>query len=114
MSRKVILTSAMILVGQESRSYIGLTLVIAGMYGMLFSWMRPMQDSFDNRLMSTSLAVTIVNLAVGAISRIPAEGIPNTGEAYVDTVLFKLLVVGANASVIGLLIGMKTLSFCGM
>ena len=114
MSRKVILTSALILVGQESRSYIGLTLVIAGMYGMLFSWIRPMQDAFDNRLMSTSLAVTIVNLAVGAVSRIPAEGIPHAGQAYTDAVLFKLLVVGANTSVISLLVGMKTLSFRSM
>ena len=108
MSRKVILTSALILVGQESRSYIGLTLVIAGMYGMLFSWIRPMQDAFENRLMSTSLAVTIVNLAVGAVSRIPAEDILVSGDTYTDAVLFKILVLGANASVIGLLIGMRT------
>lgn len=67
-----------------------------------------MQDAFENRLMSTSLAVTIVNLAVGAVSRIPAEDIPDAGEAYTDAVLFKLLVVGANTSVIGLLVGKKT------
>ena len=105
MSRKVILTSALILVGQESRSYIGLTLVIAGMYGMLFSWIRPMQDAFDNRLMSTSLAVTIVNLAVGAVSRIPVENTLSSRDQFADAVLFKILVVGANVSVIGLLVG---------
>ena len=105
MSRKVILTSALILVGQESRSYIGLTLVIAGMYGMLFSWIRPMQDAFDNRLMSTSLAVTIVNLAVGAVSRIPTENTLSSKDQFTDAVLFKILVLGANVSVIGLLVG---------
>lgn len=67
-----------------------------------------MQDAFENRLMCTSLAVTIVNLAVGAVSRIPAEDIPDADEAYTDAVLFKLLVVGANTSVIGLLVGKKT------
>jgi len=108
MSRKVILTSALILVGQDSRSYIGLTLVNAGMYGMLFCWIRPMQDAFENKLMSTSLAVTIVNLAVGAVSRIPAENIPVSRDSYTDAALFKILVVGANASVIGLLLGMIT------
>lgn len=36
MSRKVVLTSGVILVGQESRSYIGLTWVVAGMFGVLF------------------------------------------------------------------------------
>ena len=105
MSRKVILTSALILVGQESRSYIGFTLVIAGMYGMLFSWIRPMQDAFENRLMSTSLAVTIVNLAVGAVSRIPAENTLSSEDQFADAVLFKILVLGANVSVIALLVG---------
>ena len=41
MSRKVILTSGLILVGHESRSYIGLAWVVAGVYGIHFSWMRP-------------------------------------------------------------------------
>ena len=115
MSRKVILTSALILVGQESRSYIGLTLVIAGMYGMLFSWIRPMQDAFENKLMSTSLAVTIVNLAVGAVSRIPAENISVSIGTDMDSVLFKILVLGANTLVIGLLVGkIIILLACGL
>jgi hypothetical protein len=53
MSRKVILTSGLILVGQESRSYIGLAWVIAGMYGMLFSWIKPIRETTENRLMAT-------------------------------------------------------------
>ncbi|XP_078378081.1 uncharacterized protein LOC144661254 [Oculina patagonica] len=103
MSRKVILTSGLILVGQESRSYIGLAWVIAGMYGMLFSWMKPINDATENRLMATSLAVTVVNLGIGAVSRIPAENLPASVDAYTDAVLFKLLVLGANTLVIGLL-----------
>ena len=108
MSRKVILTSALILVSEESRSYIGLTLAIAGMYGMLFSWMRPMQDAFENRMMSTPLAVTVVNLAVGSVSKIPAENIPSSGETYTETVLFKILVIGADTMVVILLVGKIT------
>jgi len=105
MSRKIILTSVLFLVGQESRSYIGLAWVVAGMYGMLFCWVKPIQDAFENRLMSTSLAVTFVNLGIGAVSRIPAENIP--GLTYQDTeaVIFKILIIGANTSVIGLLAG---------
>jgi len=108
-SRKVILTSGLILVGQESRSYIGLAWVIAGMYGMLFSWNAPIQDVVENRLMATSLAVTVVNLGIGAVSRIPAENIPTSVNPYRDAVLFKLLVFGANALVIGQLVGKMTL-----
>ena len=111
MSRKVILTSGLILVGQESRSYIGLAWVMAGMYGMLFSWNRPIQEVAENRMMATSLAVTVVNLGIGAVSRIPAENISTPSEAYVDAVLFKILVLGANTLVIGQVIGKTVLLF---
>ena len=104
-SRKVILTSGLILVGEESRSYIGLAWVIAGMYGMLFSWIKPIRDSSENKLMATSLAVTVFNLGVGAVSRIPAENISPLVDTNMDTVLFKILIFGANSLVIGLLVG---------
>ena len=111
MSRKVILTCGLILVGQESRSYIGLAWVIAGMYGVLFSWMKPIKSYTENRLMATSLAMTVVNLGIGAVSRIPAENLSATADTYTDALLFRLLVLGANTSVIGLLIGKITVSF---
>ncbi|KAL9953493.1 hypothetical protein ACROYT_G040916 [Oculina patagonica] len=104
MSRKVILTSGLILVGQESRSYIGLAWVVAGMYGMLFSWIKPIQSTFENRLMSTSLAVTVVNLGIGAVSRIPAENLPDSTDQFTDALVLKILVLGANTSVVGLLV----------
>ena len=103
MSRKVIVTSGLILVGQESRSYIGLAWVVAGMYGVLFSWNCPIQDVFENRLMTTSLAVTVFNLGVGAVSKIPTENLPASTDSYMDTVVFDLLILGANSLVIGLL-----------
>ena len=104
-SRKVILTSGLILVGQESRSYIGLAWVIAGMYGMMFSWIKPIRDAAENRLMATSLAVTVVNLGVGAVSRIPAENISASIDTDMDAVSLKILVLGANSLVIALLVG---------
>ena len=50
-SRKVILKSGLTLVGQETRSYIGLALVIAGMYGIVFSWIKPINDVMESKLM---------------------------------------------------------------
>ena len=102
-SRKVIVTSGLILAGQESRSYIGLAWVVAGMYGILFAWTRPIQDAFENRLMTTSIAVTVFNLGVGAVSKIPAENLPGSPYSYIDTAIFNILVLGANTLVIGLL-----------
>ena len=103
MSRKVIITSGLILLGQETRSYVGLAWVVAGMYGVLFAWIRPIQDSFENRLMTASLAVTVVNVGIGAVSRIPAENLPASTDSYMDSVIFNILVLGANSVVVGLL-----------
>ena len=109
-ARKVILTNGLIFVGQESRSYVGLALVITGMYGILFAWIKPLQDPKENRLMTTSIAVTVFNLVIGAVSRIPAENI-TTGSFSADTdaLLFKILVFAANSLVIGLVVGMSLL-----
>jgi hypothetical protein len=60
--------------------------------------------------MATSLAVTVVNLGIGAVSRIPAEDISASTNSHTDTVLFKILVLGANTLVIGLLLGKITVS----
>ena len=110
-SRKVILTSGLILVGEESRSYVGLAWIIAGMYGMLFSWIKPIRDLTENRLMATSLAVTVVNLGVGAVSRIPAENVPASIDTSMHAVSFKILIFGANTLVIGLLVGKNIITF---
>ena len=112
-ARKVILTCGFIFVGQESRSYIGLALVITGMYGILFAWVKPLQDVMENRLTTTSLAVTVFNLVIGAVSRIPSENI-TTGPVSADTeaLLFKILVFAANSLVIGLVVGKNLLLKC--
>ena len=105
-ARKVILTSGLTFLGQESRSYIGLALVITGMYGILFAWVKPMQDTLENTLMTTSVAVTVLNLVIGAVSRIPAENIMTGWIGNVtDAHLFKILVFAANSLVIGLVVG---------
>ncbi|KAL9977407.1 hypothetical protein ACROYT_G014804 [Oculina patagonica] len=104
MTRKVILTCGLIFVGQESRSYIGLALVIAGMYGFLFAWVKPLQDATENRLMTTSLAVTVVNLVIGAASKIPTEYVTGSIGLETDALLFKILIFAANSLVIGQLV----------
>ena len=103
--RKVILTSGLILVGGESRAYIGLACMMSGLYGMLFAMKKPIIDPFENKLMLSSLAVTFINLGIGAVSRIPKESIPSSIDPYMDSVMFKALVFGSNSLVIGLLAG---------
>ena len=103
--RKVVLTSGLILVGSESRAFVGMACVISGLYGMFFAYRRPIKDPFENNLMLSSLGVTFVNLGIGAVSRIPKEGLPSSINPYLDNIMFNLLVFGANSLVIGLLFG---------
>ena len=103
--RKVILTSALIFLGGESRAYVGLAFLTSGAYAMLFARVSPMADPFENKLMVSSLSVTFVNLAIGAISRIPQENTPSSIDPYLDSIIFNILVFGANTLVISLLVG---------
>ena len=103
--RKVVLTSGLILVESESRSYIGLACIISGIYAVFFAYKKPMVDAFENQLMLSSLTVTFVNLVLGAVSRIPKENVSSQTDKYVDRVVFEALVFGANSLVIGLLVG---------
>ena len=60
--------------------------------------------------MLSSLAVTFVNLAIGAVSAIPSEGFGTSVDPIMDNLLFNILVIVANCLVIGLLVGKLTLS----
>ena len=71
---------------------------MGGMYGV-----QPIKEGFENYLMVTSLALTVVNLGIGAVSRIPEENIPISNHAYMDGVIFNLMVLVANTLVLGLL-----------
>ena len=111
-ARKVTLTSAIILIGSESRAYIALALVMSGLYGMFFAYKRPIAEPFENKLMVSSLAVTMVNLVIGAVSRIPAESVHSSMDSYMDHIVFNALVFGANFLVIGILVGKHFVLIC--
>ena len=110
-ARKVILTSGIILLGAESRAYIGMALILSGFYGMFFAHMKPMEDPSDNSLMLSSLAVTYVNIVIGAVSRIPEEVALDTLYPNLEKVLFDILVIGANVLVILILLGKHIIHF---
>ncbi|XP_022806838.1 uncharacterized protein LOC111343903 [Stylophora pistillata] len=104
MARKITLTSGLILIGQESRAYVGATCVLAGLYGMMFAYIAPIQDYFENKLMVTALSVTFINLGIGAVSRIPSENREPFKDPLMDTEIFKITVLGANTLVVGQLV----------
>ena len=103
--RKVILTSGLILLSGESRAYVGLALVLSGLYGIYFVLKNPINDPFEKKLMLSSLAVTFVNLAIGAVSTIQSERFSLSFDLVLDSLLFNILLFVANSLVIGLLVG---------
>ena len=102
--RKVTLTSGLILLGTESRAYIFVASMISAFYCMLFAAKKPIADPSENKLMLTSLVVTMVNLVIGTVSAIPEESI-SPAHPYIETFAFNALVVFSNCLVIGLLVG---------
>ena len=103
-TRKVILTSGIILLKEDTRTYVGMACTMSGVYGMMFAFKKPIRDPSENSLMMCALAVTFFNLLIGAVSRIPTEGVLLSVDAYMDHDLFTVLVIGANVLVIGILV----------
>ncbi|XP_068730350.1 uncharacterized protein [Montipora capricornis] len=105
-ARKVTLTSGIILIGSENRAFVGLACVMSGLYGLLFSFRRPLLDQSENNLLLCTLAVTFVNLGIGSVCKVPAERAQNLQETYdyMEHVVFKALVFAANFLVIGMLV----------
>ncbi|CAH3180057.1 unnamed protein product, partial [Porites lobata] len=71
---------------------------------MYFALNSPITDPFENELMLSSLAVTFVNLVIGAVSRIADDGFSSSVDPILDNLLFNGLVIVANSLVIGLLV----------
>ena len=113
--RKVVLTSGLVLIGGKGRAYIGAALVLSGLYGVFFAYKSPIFDPFENKLMLASLAVTFVNLGIGAVGQIRQEDTESFLGADEDKVLFNGLVFVANSLVLGILFGenLKCLYYTG-
>ena len=104
--RKLLLTCGIILIGRESRTYVGLASICSGLFAIAFAFRKPIRDKFEDKLQLTSLLVIFLNLGIGVILKIPKESVPSDVDQYVDTLLVNILVIGANVLVILLVVGM--------
>lgn len=105
--RKLILTCGIILIGRESRAYVGLASICSGLFAIVYAFRKPIRDEFEDKLQLTSLLVIFLNLGIGVILKIPKESVPSDVDQYVDSLLVNILVVGANVLVIVLVVGMS-------
>ena len=104
--RKLALTCGIILIGRESRAYVGLASICSGLFAIVFAFHKPIRDEFEDKLLPTSLLVIFLNLGIGVILKIPKESASSDVDQYVDSLLVNILVVGANVLVILLVVGM--------
>ena len=100
------LTCGIILIGRESRAYVGLASICSGTFAIVYAFRKPIKDDFEDKLQLTSLLVIFLNLGIGVILKIPQESVPSDVDQYVDSLLVNILVVGANVLVIVLVVGM--------
>ena len=107
-TRKLVLTCGIILIGRESRAYVGLASICSGLYAVAFAFRKPVRDPFEDKLQLTSLLVIFLNLGIGVILKIPKESVSSDVDQYVDSLLVNILVIGANILVILLVVGMYT------
>ena len=102
------LTCGIILIGRESRAYVGLASICSGLFAIVYAFRKPIKDEFEDKLQLTSLLVIFLNLGIGVILKIPKESVPSDVDQHVDSLLVNILVVGANVLVILLVVGMLT------
>ncbi|XP_031557714.1 uncharacterized protein LOC116294287 [Actinia tenebrosa] len=102
--RKVIITSVILLAHAESRTYLGITAIISGLYAVLFAYYKPITDTFEHWLQLTSLLATMVNMIVGMLLKIPSDSLSSSVNTQVDEVFVTVLLMIANIVVIAIMV----------
>ena len=110
--RKLVLTCGIILIGRESRAYVGLASICSGLFAIVYAFRKPIKDDFEDKLQLMSLLVIFLNLGIGVILKIPKESVPSDVDQHVDSLLVNIHVVGANVLVILLVVGMLLFILC--
>ncbi|XP_031561218.1 putative leucine-rich repeat-containing protein DDB_G0281931 [Actinia tenebrosa] len=101
--RKVLLTSVILLAHAESRTYLGVTAIISGIYAVLFAYYKPITDTFEHWLQLTSLLATMVNMIVGMLLKIPSDSLSSSVNTHVDEAFVTAVLMIANVAVIAIM-----------
>ena len=103
--RKVILVSCLTLVGSESRVYVGLGAIVAGIFAIIYAGIDPMKTSFEDRLQLLTLCVTFLNLMIGTILKMPRELSEESYDPFVDSIIADGILVMVNVLVLFVVTG---------
>ena len=109
MYRKLILISLIFLFGSESLPQIGLTVLTVSLFGVAYTFFRPMKDKFEDRLQTFVLWIIFFNVCLGAVY---TNWDTTQGQSENDSIFVNVLFVVLNISVLLFALG-ECLSFCG-
>ena len=103
--RKIILTSVLVLIGDESRTNLGVAAITSGLYTLFFASYQPVSDRFEHWLHLVSLMATCANMNVGMLLKIPADNISSGVNTDAESIVISILLVSVNLLVIGMVAG---------
>ncbi|KAK3723362.1 hypothetical protein QZH41_004906 [Actinostola sp. cb2023] len=105
-TRKLLLTSSLALIGAEGRTSLGVASVLSGVYAMLHAQYKPIPDRFEHVLQLTSLLVTFANTCIGMMLKIDQTKILDDDAKIMDSMIISVLLVTANVMVTVLVVGL--------
>ena len=103
--RKIVLTSVLVLIGDESRTNLGVAANMTGLYTVLFASYQPISDRFEHWLQLMSLLATSANMNVGMLLKIPVENISSGVRTGIESAGISILLVSVNLMVAGMIAG---------
>lgn len=108
MGRKLLLTSCLTLIGEHSRTQIGLGAIISALFSMLYVWLKPITDHFENFLQAVALMAIFLNLGIGVMLKVSDDPIPSATNHRNDEIGVSVIMVAINSAVIVIVVGKKS------
>ncbi|XP_031559755.1 uncharacterized protein LOC116295938, partial [Actinia tenebrosa] len=104
MTRKLLLTSSLALIGAEGRNSLGVASMLSGCYAILHAHFMPIPDKFEHALQLTSLLVTFANTCIGMMLKIDQGALLDADAKIMDSLIITVLLVTANVMVTALVV----------
>ncbi|XP_048586482.1 uncharacterized protein LOC5518949 isoform X1 [Nematostella vectensis] len=104
MGRKLILTSGLALIGEHSRTQVGLGAIISALFAIMYVYLRPIADQFENILQTIALMAIFLNLSIGVLLKTPDDEVSAVINHQNDDVGVSVMLIFINTAVIGIVV----------
>ena len=106
MIRKLVLISGLTLIGEHSRTQIGLGAIISAIFAILYVYKRPITNKFENLLQTVALMAIFLNLGIGVMLKATDHAnMSPVINKHNDNVGVSIMMIIINVAVIGIVTG---------